>query len=304
MFTLKNRLVLIEFTGTGKQNSVLLEIEDNSVLVVTDAESYTPSFVYRIQLNAFPSEAFLEYELTKVSGKKVKFVRVLDRNIHLDSSVLSGLRKMPVDIFDNDYLDEVKNEALVLCVDIRNFSSFLCANPEDAVFSLIKDFTSNFLSCVNQFAFGCSYYKLLGDGALVIWDQTDQTSVGEALQVFDTFTDFVNEELFKPCPGLGFAGALVTDKVFKYEISAEASQLKYRDYVGYGINLACRLQALARRDELIVNRLLASTGFIPYEERPIAPYAEDLHHLKGLKTEDSSSVFFYAPTCPLTQKSE
>ena len=60
----------------------------------------------------------------------------------------------------------------------------------------------------------------------------------------------MDEELFKPYPGLGLAGALVMDKVFKYEISAEASQLKYRDYVGYGINLACRLQGLARRGRI------------------------------------------------------
>ncbi|MBN2811367.1 MAG: hypothetical protein JXP39_05685, partial [Spirochaetales bacterium] len=133
----------------------------------------------------------------------------MDQSLELDSSALSGLHKMPVDIFDNVYLDEVKNDALILCVDIRNFSNFLRNNREDEVFRLIKDFTSNFLSCVNQFAFGCSWYKLLGDGALVIWDYTTRESVAEALQVFDTYTEFVNEELFKPYPGLGLGGALV-----------------------------------------------------------------------------------------------
>ena len=81
---------------------------------------------------------------------------------------------------------------------------------------LRKEFTSNFLSCVNQFAFDCSYYKLMGDGAIVIWDKTSQKTVSEALNVFDTYSDFTEEELFKPYGGLGLAGALVSEKVFSY----------------------------------------------------------------------------------------
>lgn len=200
---------------------------------------------------------------------------------------------MPVDIFDDVYLGEVKSAALVLCVDVRNFSDFLCCNDEDDVFTLIKDFTSNLLSCVNQFGYGCSYYKLMGDGAIVIWDATDETSVNEALEVFDTYTAFVDEELFRPYPGLGLAGALVMDKVFKYEISAEASQLKYRDYVGYGINLACRLQALAVKNQLVVNRNLAGTGLVRYRSSPSAEALAELRALKGLKDEDRELVLIY-----------
>jgi len=198
-----------------------------------------------------------------------------------------------VEIFNNNYLGETKARALVLCVDIRNFSDFLCCNDEDDVFKLIKDFTSNLLSCVNQFGYDCSYYKLMGDGAIVIWDDTNETTVSGALQVFDTYTSFVDEELFKPYPGLGLAGALVMDKVFKYEISAEASQLKYRDYVGYGINLACRLQGLATRDELVINRNLAETGFVPYRTESPAESLIELRSLKGLKEEDRDQVFLY-----------
>lgn len=293
LVTLKNRLILIEDCDTGSTHSLLLELEDDGHLVVTDAESYTPAFVYRILLDRFPSDDVIETAISAEFKKRVTISKALDRNIHLDGSVLSGLHKMPVDIFDNIYLDEVKQSALVLCVDIRNFSNFLCTNEESAVFKLIKDFTSNFLSCVNQFGFGCSYYKLLGDGALVIWDETTESTVSEALQVFDTFTDFVNEELFVSCPLLGFAGALVSEKVFKYEISAEASQLKYRDYVGYGINLACRIQALAVRDELVINRTLADTAFVSFESRDLSRYAQELHLLKGMKSEDREAVLFY-----------
>lgn len=68
------------------------------------------------------------------------------------------------------------------------------------------------LSCVNQFGYGCSYYKLLGDGALVIWDETTPTTLGEAIMVFQTYTEFLGEELFSPYPELGLGGALVMEK--------------------------------------------------------------------------------------------
>jgi hypothetical protein len=105
----------------------------------------------------------------------------------------------------------------------------------------------------------------------------------------------VNEELFRTYPTLALAGALVTDKVFKYEISAEASQLKYRDYVGYGINLACRIQGLARKDQLVINRRLANTGLVPYSVVSSQEYCDELPLLKGLKSEDCGEILFYDP---------
>ena len=53
----------------------------------------------------------------------------------------------------------------------------------------------------------------------------------------------------------------------KYEISAESSQLKYRDYVGYGINLSCRLQGIAPKNRLIVNHKLAGTRLLSFQGR-------------------------------------
>ena len=214
-------------------------------------------------------------------------------NLELDTGAIEGLKKMPVDLFDGVYLGEANNKVLVLCVDVRNFSDFLCSNAEDTVFKLIKDFTSNLLSCINQFGYGCSYYKLMGDGAIVIWDQTTENTINEALFIFDSYTDFLNEELFKPYNGLGLGGALVEEEVFKYEISAEVSQLKYRDYVGYGINLACRLQTLAKANELVLNEILAKSGEIPFRVDDSPEIINELHILKGLKEEDRKRVLLY-----------
>lgn len=293
---LKARSFLLENTETFAQRTVAIAFEEDGSLVVVDGDSSDPVLIGRVQMACFPTDDAIISSISGLLGSPHALIRVLDQSLELDSSALAGLHKMPVDIFDNVYLDEVKNDALILCVDIRNFSNFLRNNREDEVFRLIKDFTSNFLSCVNQFAFGCSWYKLLGDGALVIWDYTTRESVAEALQVFDTYTEFVNEELFKPYPGLGLGGALVAEKVFKYEISAEASQLKYRDYVGYGINLCCRLQGLAQVDRLILNRKLACTGFLPYIAERSEAFRAELRIMKGLKPEDCEEVLYYDPS--------
>lgn len=279
--------------ATGGHHTLLFGCDDDGLITLADADADPPAFVDRRYFTGFPTDTALMAVVSELLGAPCKLEHVGERGVELDESALAGLRKMPVDIFDDRYLEETKERALVLCVDIRNFSNFMCSNDEDNVFRLIKEFTSNLLSCVNQYGYGCSYYKLMGDGAIVIWDETDADSVGGALQVFDTYTDFVDEELFRPFPDLALAGALVMDKVFKYEISAEASQLKYRDYVGYGINLACRLQALAGRDELVVNRNLASTGLVPHRAHGSAALHDELRGLKGLKDEDRELVLLY-----------
>lgn len=216
------------------------------------------------------------------------------KSLDLDIGTIEGLKKMPVDIFDGIYLGKVFNNALSLCVDVRNFSIFLSTQKEDVVFKLIKEFTSNLLSCINQFGYGCSYYKFLGDGVLVIWDEASEDTINEALYVFDTYTEFLGEELFKPYEGLGLGGALVEEKVFKYEISAEIAQLKYRDYVGYGANLACRLQGLAGIDKLIINEKLAQTRGVPFSVDESPEMVKQLKAMKGLKEEDRHRVLFYS----------
>ncbi len=289
----KNRQLVLKNTKTNKTLAVQTSCSSDGVFTIADAASGYPEFIKQIRLPFSLDNRYVLDCIGKKIGAHLDLISCQSDGVELDSSALEGLKKMPVDIFDNIYLDEVKNNALVLCVDIRNFSNFLCAHKEDEVFRLIKEFTSNLLSCVNQFGYGCNYYKLMGDGAIIIWDYTNPETVASALGVFDSYIDFVNEELFAPYPELGMAGALVSDRVYKYEISAEASQLKYRDYVGYGINLSCRIQALARKDELVINRYLADSGLVPHYSSKSRGLIKELHRLKGLKQEDQGIVFYY-----------
>lgn len=169
--SLKNRLVrAIPVDSENGQDSWMLQIsfEPENILVVADAKEAVPRFVHRRSLECFPSDACITAVVGSMLDTPVRLEVIEGKELELDTSVYQGLRKMPVDIFDNVYLDQVEPDALILVVDVRNFSNFLCNNREEDVFALIKDFTSNFLSCVNQFAFGCSYYKLMGDGAIII----------------------------------------------------------------------------------------------------------------------------------------
>ena len=290
---LRNKQLRVRNTVTGELRSISASFGNDGSFTLSDLDTGLPGQEDYYNFKAWPDDQSVMEAVSKLLGSGHILESVSDQGTELDTSALEGLGKMPVDIFDDVYLEQVKARALILCVDIRNFSDFLCSNDEEAVFRLIKSFTSNFLSCVNQFGFGCSYYKLMGDGAIVIWDDTDEDSVAAALQVFDTYTEFLNEELFKDYPGLSMAGALVCDKVFKYEISAEASQLKYRDYVGYGINLACRIQALAKGNELVINRTLADTELVPFREDRDPDLVAELRSLKGLKNEDRGIVLYY-----------
>ena len=91
---------------------------------------------------------------------------------------------------------------------------------------------------------------------------------------------------------------MVLDKIYKYEISAEAAQLKYRDYVGYGINLACRLQNLAAGGELIVSKKLVDIGAIDATKNTNPEVMKKLKALKGVKSEDREAIFLYKDINP------
>jgi class 3 adenylate cyclase len=296
IISVRNKQLMIRNTATGELHRFSIGFGKDGSLTLIDLETDRPYLESRQRFKAWPDDQAVMDAVSELLGASHVLEEVSDRGAELDPSALAGLGKMPVDIFDDVYLEQVKANALVLCVDIRNFSDFLCSHEEEEVFKLIKSFTSNFLSCVNQFGYGCSYYKLMGDGAIVIWDETDTDTVASALLVFDSYTEFLNEDLFKDHPGLSMAGALVCDKVFKYEISAEASQLKYRDYVGYGINLACRIQALAKGNELVINHTLANTGLVPFRPDRDPDLVAELRTLKGLRMEDRDTVLYYTRT--------
>ena len=145
LVSLKNRIIQLKDADSGGLTQIALGLECDGTLVITDADHDIPQFTERVRLNGFPTDEAIAAAVSNALGGTREFVKALDSTIDLDASVLAGLGKMPVDIFDNVYLAEVKDDALILCVDMRNFSDFLCANPEETVFDLIKEFRNNFV---------------------------------------------------------------------------------------------------------------------------------------------------------------
>ena len=67
-------------------------------------------------------------QMDTVSLNNLVFSNAENGSVELDASTLAGLKKMPVDIFDNVYVGDVKPHALILCVDVRGFSTCLCSH--------------------------------------------------------------------------------------------------------------------------------------------------------------------------------
>lgn len=130
---------MVEDSQSPRRFTIIVELENDGRLLIADASADIPSFVHRLPVGGFPSDSVIEELIGRALGLDHPIIKPINRGVELDPSALLGLKKMPVDIFNNDYLDQVKSQALVLCVDIRNFSQFLRDHREDAVFSLIKD---------------------------------------------------------------------------------------------------------------------------------------------------------------------
>lgn len=216
-----------------------------------------------------------------------EFFGTEDDTIDVQRKVLEEMQKTPISFMDGDYEKEFL-QALILCVDLRGFSDYTRDHPRSKVKKFLEKYTQELLAAINMF--DVSYYKLLGDGALVIWDRPDMTGAARAITLFKLLRNVV-EGLRS---GSGFpnniAGCIACEELYKYEIGAECSGLKYRDYLGYGINLVTRLQSLAVSGELLANGcMLRKFGMkaelLPAERKP------NRNFLKGLRDEDYDSLY-------------
>jgi len=207
-------------------------------------------------------------------------------SILVDSDVLREMVRTPVSLRDDHY-EKGYLEALALCIDLRGFSSFTMKNKPDRVTAFLEKYSQELLAAINGYS--ASYYKLLGDGALVIWDRPEAGSAYACKDLFKLLREVVVEVAKKYDSGCALAGALTLDTLYKYEIFGECSGLKYRDYVGYGINIAFRLQSIAGPGELLGSPAVeARFGFgAPLLESSRKPPRKSI---KGIRDEDYEGI--------------
>jgi class 3 adenylate cyclase len=210
----------------------------------------------------------------------------LDRAVLVEADIQREMGRTPVSL-RNDSYEKGYHDALSLSLDLRGFSSFTRDTDRDLVAAFIEKYSQELLAAVNGYS--ASYYKLLGDGALVIWDEAESAHVQDCRDLFKLLRDVVSELAASYGSSCALAGALTLDSLYKYEIFGECSGLKYRDYIGYGINIAFRLQAIAGPGELLASPSVQSRFAL---DAPLLPLSKKppRDSIKGLRNEDWEGI--------------
>lgn len=216
---------------------------------------------------------------------------VIDReelapSILVEADIQREMSRTPVSL-RNDSYEKGYHEALALSLDLRGFSSFTKDTGSELVAAFIEKYSQELLAAVNGYS--ASYYKLLGDGALVIWDEATPAHVEDCRDLFRLLRDVVSELAASYGSSCALAGGLALDTLYKYEIFGECSGLKYRDYIGYGINIAFRLQSFAGSGELLASPSVKSRFSL---DVPLLPPAKKppKGSIKGLRDEDWEGI--------------
>lgn len=204
----------------------------------------------------------------------------------VDSDVIQEMVRTPVSLRDDRY-EKAYVECLALAIDLRGFSSFTLEADRDRVTLFLEKYTQELLAAVNGYS--VSYYKLLGDGALVIWDEPEPQDAEACRDLFRLLREVVTDIALAYESTCALAGALALGTLYKYEIFGECSGLKYRDYVGYALNTAFRLQTLAHPGELVAAPAV-DTRFglgAPLMENDRKP---ERSSIKGIRDEDYDGI--------------
>jgi len=213
--------------------------------------------------------------------------------VPVEPQVIREMERTPVSLRDDHYAKGY-HDALSLSIDLRGFSSFTMATDRDLVAAFLEKYSQELLAAVNGYS--ASYYKLLGDGALVIWDEADAQNVSGCRDLFKLLREVVKELAPSYNSTCALAGGLTVDSLYKYEIFGECSGLKYRDYIGYGINIASRLQSIAGPGELLATgtidrRFGLGSPLLPADRKP--PRGS----IKGLRDDDYEGIVILETAC-------
>lgn len=211
---------------------------------------------------------------------------VTGESVLVEAEVVALMERTPVSLRDEKY-DKGYRDALALCIDLRGFSTWSRDAEPPIVASYLERYSQELLAGVNWFA--VSYYKLLGDGALVIWDVASSEAVRACRELFRLLREVVEEVSASYGSTCALAGALTVDSLYKYEIFGECSGLKYRDYLGYGINSAFRLQSMAAPGQLLASPALGQR-FAPGLPLLHPDRKPPRNSLKGLRDEDYEGI--------------
>jgi class 3 adenylate cyclase len=139
--------------------------------------------------------------------------------------------------------------AVIAYADLRGFAQWsLKASPEQVtrVIEVVYDRVIQL-----SFFYRHTFHKFLGDGFLLIWEEKDHGSLGEALRwalaaSFEIHKRYwyIARQLSFPSP-LGFGIGVSCGEVIRIDPETFIPEINEPDFVGYPMNSGSRLQKLA-----------------------------------------------------------
>lgn len=176
-------------------------------------------------------------------------------------------------------------------MDIRGFSSFSKANESPNIAIYVKKL---FLKVLKDYFPEATYAKPTGDGLLIIYPYDEDTLSIVANKVVDASLRCV-EDFSGLCANEPMLNFSLPDKV-GFGISRGLACCLYEgdtiiDYSGHLLNLAARLNGVARPAGVIVD---GSFGLAGLDEKYIKQFAEDDIYLKGVADEHAVHILYQA----------
>jgi len=147
----------------------------------------------------------------------------------------------------------------VMFADLRGFSTWsLSAEPEQVsdIYEVISDRVAQML-----IDYPFSYWKLLGDGIMLVWEAGDQEAtsadcaIGAAYELHKKYWYYRRDSLSTVPNGFGIA--ISGGHITKFSSSTFFESCIVNDYLGPTVNQAARLQTLAGPGQVLVNRRVA-----------------------------------------------
>jgi class 3 adenylate cyclase len=142
-----------------------------------------------------------------------------------------------------------RENAVIAYADLRGFAPWsLTASPEQVtrVIEVVYDRVIQL-----SFFYRHTFHKFLGDGFLLIWEERDHGSLGEALRwalaaSFEIHKRYwyIARALSFPSP-LGFGIGVSCGEVIRIDPETFVPEINEPDFVGYPMNSGSRLQKLA-----------------------------------------------------------
>jgi adenylate cyclase len=171
-----------------------------------------------------------------------------------------------------------RETAVIVYADLRGFAQWsLKASPEQVtrVIEVVYDRVIQL-----SFFYRHTFHKFLGDGFLLIWEERDHGSLGEALRwalaaSFEIHKRYwyIARQLSFPSP-LGFGIGVSCGEVIRIDPETFIPEMNEPDFVGYPMNSGSRLQKLAGPYGTVLDRrgvreAMMNPGRVLREANPI-----------------------------------